>query len=49
MTDIVSDFLIGLLAFVMVIFMLTFVLVMIFGILNIIGDIADWFVGRFGK
>ena len=49
MTDIVSDVLIALFAVVMAILMLAFVSVMIFGILNIIGDIVDWFVQRFGK
>ena len=49
MTDIVSDVLIALFAVVMAILMLAFVSVMILGILNIIGDIVDWFVQRFGR
>jgi len=49
MTDIVSDILIALFAVVMAILMLAFVSVMILAILNIIGDIVDWFVQRFGK
>ena len=49
MTDILSDILIALFAVVMAILMLAFASVMILGILNIIGEIADWFIGRFGK
>ncbi len=49
MDDIVMAILFGLLTFVMGGFMITMILVMIWGILDIIGEIVDWFIGRFGK
>lgn len=49
MDDIIMAILFGLLAFVMGGFMIIMILVMIYGILDIIGEIVDWFVGRFGK
>ena len=49
MNDIIMAILFGLLALVIVGLMITMILVMIYGILDIIGDIADWFVQRFGK
>ena len=49
MNDIVMAILSCLLAVVLVGVVIIFILLIIWGILDIIGDIADWFIGRFGK
>lgn len=49
MNDIAMAVLFFLLAIVLAGILMILILLIFYGILDIVGDIVDWFIGRFGK